>query len=214
MVRFLSFLKNKHKNPIEKSVKHRDINTKQYEVMDILTNVFCASGMHLPNGSFVTFGGNGAVGPRGVIGSVPNNMGSASFDATYEDYDGGKSIRILNPCTTSQNFNDPSCQWYDNPSVLAMQKRRWYSAAEPLADGTVVLIGGYVNGGYINRNFPNVDPMYEGGAAEPTYEFFPSRGLPQNMTFMTTTSGLNSYAHTFLMPSGNMFVQANFSTSE
>jgi len=31
-------------------------------VMDIKTNVFCSSGMHLPNGSFATFGGNGPVG--------------------------------------------------------------------------------------------------------------------------------------------------------
>ena len=170
--------------------------------------------MHLPNGSWATFGGNGAVTVGGGIGSVTNNAGGASFDATYQDYDGGTSIRILNPCTSAENFADPSCQWFDNPAVLSMQKRRWYAAAEPLADGTIVLIGGFVNGGYVNRNFPNTDPTLEGGAAEPTYEFFPSRGPPTEMQFMTTTSGLNSYAHTFLMASGLMFVQANISTSE
>jgi hypothetical protein len=37
-------------------------------------------------------------------------------------------------------------------------KSRWYPGAEPLADGTVVLIGGFVGGGYINRNYPNTDP--------------------------------------------------------
>jgi hypothetical protein len=37
--------------------------------MDIRSNIFCASGMHLPNGSFVTFGGNGAVGKGGSLGS-------------------------------------------------------------------------------------------------------------------------------------------------
>jgi hypothetical protein len=189
-----------------------DINTGEYTTMDIKTNVFCTSCMHLPNGSGVTFGGNGAVGPGGVIGSQPNIFGSADFDATYQDFDGAKSIRILNPCTTSDNFADSRCQWFDNPAVLSMQKRRWYSAAEPLADGSIVLIGGFVNGGYVNRNFPNTDPKLEGGAAEPTYEFFPSRGPAQDMAFMTLTSGLNSYAHTFLMPSGKMFVQANIST--
>ena len=177
--------------------------------------------MHLPNGSYVTFGGNGAVSPGGNIGSVLNPGGaSASFDATYKDYDGSKSIRILNPCTNSQNMNDSSCQWYDNPAVLSMQKKRWYSAAESLPDGSVVLIGGFVNGGYVNRNMPNIDPAYESstpgtpGAAEPTFEFYPSRGgTPEVMQFMITTSGLNAYAHTFLMPSGKMFVQANLSTS-
>ncbi|KAL4080006.1 glyoxal oxidase [Scleroderma yunnanense] len=189
-----------------------DINSRTAQLMDVLTNTFCASGMHLPNGSFATFGGNGAIGPGGNIGSVKNNAGSGAYDATYGDYDGGKSIRILNPCTNSDDWSSPQCQWYDNATVLSMQKRRWYSAAEPLGDGTIALIGGFVNGGYINRNTPNTDPAYEGGAAEPTYEFFPSRGNATVMQFMITTSGLNSYAHSYLMPSGKMLLQANIST--
>ncbi len=67
----------------------------------------------------------------------------------------------------------------------------------------------------MNRNFPNIEPATEGGGAEPTYEFWPPNGRqPKVMQFMITTSGLNSYAHTFLMPSGRMFVQANISSSE
>jgi hypothetical protein len=190
-----------------------DLNSHTATTMTVLTNTFCASGMHLPNGSYVTFGGNGAIGPTGAIGSVKNAAGSGQFDATYQDYDGTKSIRILNPCTSSQNFADPSCQWFDNATVLFMQKQRWYSAAEALPDGSVVIIGGFVNGGYVNRNFPNIDPATEGGAAEPTFEFYPSRGTtPAVMQFMVETSGLNSYAHAYLMPSGKMFVQANLST--
>ncbi len=57
-----------------------------------------------------------------------------------------------------------------------MQKSRWYSAAEPTGEGNIVIIGGFVNGGYVNRNYPNVDPEYEGGAAEPTYEYYPPTG--------------------------------------
>jgi hypothetical protein len=95
-----------------------------------------------------------------------------------------------------------------------MAKARWYPGAEPLANGTVVLIGGFTAGGYINRNTPNTDPAYEGGAAEPTYELYPpGPQSPQVMEFMVKTSGLNSYALTYLMPSGKMFVQANYSTS-
>ncbi|KAF8884137.1 copper radical oxidase [Infundibulicybe gibba] len=192
-----------------------DINTRQTDVMDVETNVFCSSGMHLPNGSYATFGGNGAVGRGGKVGSQPNNEGSASWDADYQDFDGARAIRILNPCKSSDNFASPNCQWFDKPDQLAMKKKRWYSAAEPLADGTIVLIGGFVNGGYVNRNFPNDDPTTSHGAAEPTFEFYPARpGDPERMQFMTKTSGLNAYAHTFLMPSGKMFVQANLSTSE
>lgn len=74
----------------------------------------------------------------------------------------------------------------------------------------------FVNGGYINRNYPNIDPAYEGGAAEPTYEFYPPKSgyTPKVMQFMIDTSGLNSYAHLFLMPSGKIFAQANYSSSE
>jgi hypothetical protein len=199
-----------------------DIASRSATPMDVLTNTFCASGMHLPNGSFATFGGNGAIAPGGNIGSVPNNAGGAAYDATYQDFDGTKSIRILNPCSSSTISSDPSvlsanasCGWFDDPSVLSMQGHRWYSTAEPLADGSIVIIGGFTNGGYINRNYPNVDPTFEGGAANPTFEFFPSRGAPPaQMQFMTTTSGLNSYPHAYLMPSGKMLVQANFSTGE
>ncbi|PFH51629.1 copper radical oxidase [Amanita thiersii Skay4041] len=190
-----------------------DINTHQAETMDVKTNVFCASGMHLPNGSWVTFGGNGAVGRGGKIGSQLNPDGySASWDSEYQDFDGAKAIRLLNPCSDSDNFNSAKCQWFDDPTVLSMQRRRWYSSAEPLGDGSLVIIGGFVNGGYINRNYPNTDPQFEGGAAENTFEFFPSKGDAQPFQFLVKTSGLNAYVHTFLMSSGKLFVQANVST--
>lgn len=187
---------------------HRDVNTHSAQVMEVLTNTFCASGMHLPNGSYATFGGNNAIGPLGSTG----NVNAGAYDSTYGDYDGRKSIRILNPCTSADDMSSAQCQWFDNATALSMQKLRWYSAAEALGDGSIALIGGFVSGGYINRNYPNTDPEYEGGAAEPTYEFFPSKGPATVMNFMITTSGLNSYAHTYLMPSGNMLIQANIST--
>ncbi|EIW83558.1 hypothetical protein CONPUDRAFT_89269 [Coniophora puteana RWD-64-598 SS2] len=186
-----------------------DINTHQTELMEIYTNSFCASGMHLPNGSFVTFGGNSAVG----VGGATSTDGGI-HDTAYGAYDGRKAIRVINPCTSSDDFSSTNCQWYDNPSVLSMQKMRWYSAAEALPNGTVAMIGGFTSGGYVNRNTPNDDPAYEGGGAEPTYEFYPSNGqTPQVLDFMVKTSGLNSYAHSYLMPSGKMLLQANHSTT-
>lgn len=179
--------------------------------MDVITNTFCASGMHLPNGTFVTFGGNQAVGPQGSAPN-PNSTGYiAGFDPDYGDWSGSTSIRLLQPCTGS-DLSSPNCQWFDNASLLAMQKERWYSAAEPVGDGSIAIIGGFVQGGYINRNTINDDPG--GGGSEPTYEFYPSKGTAEVMQFMITSSGLNAYAHTFLMPSGKMFLQANLSTSE
>ncbi|THH26892.1 hypothetical protein EUX98_g7297 [Antrodiella citrinella] len=190
-----------------------DIASRTATPMLVQSNTFCASGMHLPNGSYITLGGNGAIGPGGNIGNVPYpGGGSGEYDTVFGDYDGTLAIRVLNPCTDADNMDDPSCQWFDNSTVLHMQKQRWYSAAEALGDGSVAIIGGFVNGGYINRNYPNVDPASEGGAAESTYEFYPSKGDAQVMQFMIDTSGLNAYALTYLMPSGQMLVQANVST--
>ncbi|KAF9464517.1 copper radical oxidase [Collybia nuda] len=181
-----------------------DINTQAAQTMVVKTNTFCSSGMHLPNGSYVTFGGNEAVARGGA--------GKGAWDSDYNDFDGRRAIRILNPCTSEDNLNSPDCQWYDEPGVLMMQKQRWYSAAEALADGTIVIVGGFVSGGYINRNTDNSNPEGNGGA-EFSYEFYPANGREaQRMQFMVTSSGLNAYAHTYLLGSGKMLVQANIST--
>lgn len=200
------------KRKISQLLYIRDFHSHQATTMDVRTNTFCSSGSHLPNGSYAAFGGNGAIGPGGALGSQPNNEGSATWDATLQDFDGARTIRVLNPCNSGDNFLSSACAWLDDPTVLSMQSRRWYSAAEALGDGTVAIIGGFVNGGYVNRNYPNTDPA-SGGAAILTAEFYPSRGPPQAMPFLNVTSGLNAYAHTFLMASGQVFVQANYSTS-
>jgi hypothetical protein len=193
----------------QSKVWHRDLGSRTATAVDVQTNAFCAAGMHLPNASFAIFGGNSAVGPGG--GNTDPGSTTA-FDATYDDFDGTRAIRIVTPC--DGDLSSSSCSWYDAPNGLMMAKHRWYAGAESLANGTVVLIGGFTAGGYINRNYPNTDPTYEGGAAEPTYEFFPPGPQPpQIMNFMVNTSGLNTYALTYLMPSGKMFVQANYSTS-
>ncbi|KAH6904188.1 copper radical oxidase variant A [Coprinopsis sp. MPI-PUGE-AT-0042] len=189
-----------------------DLASRQATVMDVPSNVFCASGMHLPNGSFTAFGGNGAVGRGGQMGSV-NDGWVGSWDAEYENSDGRRAIRILNPCTGDADFNSAQCKWFDDAALLAMKVPRWYSTAEPLADGTIALIGGFSTGGYINRNYPNTDP--DGPASQNSYEFFPARAgdpdTPPNLPFLTRTSGLNTYVHAFMMPSGQMFLQANVS---
>ncbi|KZV62052.1 copper radical oxidase [Peniophora sp. CONT] len=187
-----------------------DLETKTASPMDVQTNPFCANGMHLPNGSFAVFGGNNAVGPGGdnhIDGST------VAFDPTYQDHNGTQAIRVITPCDGAVD-GDAACAWVDSPnSGLRMQSGRWYPGAEALGNGSVIIIGGFVAGGYINRNFPNTDPFYSGGASNPTYEVYPNNGVAQRvMQFMGKTSGLNSYPLTYLMKSGQLFVQANYST--
>lgn len=190
-----------------------DIATRTATAMEIHTNPFCASGMHMPNGSFITFGGNGAIGPGGNIGDTQKGV----YDTTYNDYAGQQGVRVLNPltCTGSDAATNGDCQWYDDASTVHLEVMRWYSTAEPMGDGSVAIIGGYTNGGYINRNYPDgTDPIWQGGASQPTYEFWPGRGgQPPVMPFLVEAGGLNSYPHTFLLASGRMVLQANVSTS-
>lgn len=161
-----------------------DIASRTATTMEITTNPFCASGMHMPNGSFITFGGNSAVGP----GANPGDVGAGQYDTTYQDYAGQQGVRVLNPlgCTGSDAATSDSCQWFDNSTQAHLQAMRWYSTAEPLGDGTVAVIGGFSNGGYINRNYPiETDPIWQGGASQPTYEFWPPRGdKPTLMQFL------------------------------
>ncbi|VDB96307.1 unnamed protein product [Peniophora sp. CBMAI 1063] len=186
-----------------------DLESKTATAMDVQTNPFCANGMHLPNGSFVVFGGNNAVGPGGdnhIEGST------TTFDPTYQDYGGTKAIRLITPCDGDVN-TDAGCTWVDSPNGLQMQSSRWYPGAEALGNGSVIIIGGFSSGGYINRNYPNKDPFYSGGGSNPTYELYPNNGVTERvMNFMGTTSGLNSYPLTYLLSSGKLFVQANYST--
>ncbi|KAE8268397.1 hypothetical protein A4X09_0g3941 [Tilletia walkeri] len=207
-----------------------DLTTNRVYPADTTTNAFCAGGTTLGNGTWLVAGGNQPVDQ----GGVPTNVVGPS--GVYQDGDGRKAVRILEP----NNFaaNSSQLTWIDNytPNAtnnhfgagLQMQSWRWYPGVEPLADGSAVLIGGANNGGYINRNFPNTDPafaypagqfgnldgenLYYGGA-NPTYEFWPAQGELRIVQFMNKTSGLNMYAHTFLMPDGRIFMQANYSTT-
>ena len=191
-----------------------DVASRTAKTIEVMSNPFCSSGMHMPNGSFITFGGNGAIGPGGNVGDV----NSGSYDTVYGDLAGQTGIRVMNPigCVGDDATTSANCAWYDNPNVTHLEAMRWYSTAEPMADGTVAVIGGFTNGGYINRNYPEEnDPVWQGGASQPTYEFWPSNGQkPPLMQFLVDAGGLNAYPHTFLLRSVKMILRANVSTSK
>ncbi|EJD46989.1 DUF1929-domain-containing protein [Auricularia subglabra TFB-10046 SS5] len=186
-----------------------DIATNQATTVDVVSNSFCASGFHLPNGSWVALGGNNPVSPG------PVDYHGPGLDPTYQDMDGRNAIRIVTPCNGPVDSFTGNCLWYDDPTVLSMMRRRWYSTAEALATGEIFIIGGMVNGGYINRPGPNPnDPITQNQQAENTLEFYPRREgyEPQVSPFLVKAGGLNTYAHAFLLKSGKLLMQANIST--
>ena len=186
--------------------------------MDVYSNTFCAGGGVLGNGTWVVFGGNQRTvvllrkrnktdkeGKAITTGGVATTSGAA-----YDDVDGGTAIRMLNPC------DDESCEWIqgeqsyditaasDTGGWLQMTSRRWYPTVEVLPDGSMMIIGGDKNGGYVNTAAQD----------NPTYEFFPPRGdgTPINLDFLSENLPINLYPLTWLMPSGLLFMQANMTS--
>ncbi|KAJ9124101.1 hypothetical protein QFC22_000896 [Naganishia vaughanmartiniae] len=164
-----------------------DLATNTYRAMDILTNSFCAGGTVLGNGTWLNVGGNNPVGYGGI--QVDSCTGP------FENCDGGKALRILDPC------DDGDCNWIDDPK-LYMTTRRWYPTLETLEDGSAIVLGGCLWGGYVNS--PNQD--------NPTFEYWPPKGagLPTQLNILVDSMPVNLFPLTWLLPSGNLFIQAEF----
>ncbi|POY76183.1 hypothetical protein BMF94_0906 [Rhodotorula taiwanensis] len=163
-----------------------DYTTNTYRAMDVETNSFCAGGNVLGNGTWINIGGNQAIGYGG--------LNAVAWGAPYNDGDGGKATRRLD-CSTGD------CEWIDDGSNY-MTTRRWYPTLETLEDGSLIVIGGCDWGGYVNDE----------GQNNPTYEFYPSKGGPVGLNILTTTLPANLFSLTWLLPSGNLFIQTNLGT--
>ncbi|CAE6496888.1 unnamed protein product [Rhizoctonia solani] len=165
-----------------------DVEANTIRPMDVVTNSFCAGGGVLGNGTWLNIGGNQAVTWGGLTASSQDG----NDDGPYHSVDGGKAIRLLNPC------EDKKCNWWETH----MTTRRWYPTLENLEDGSLIIIGGNQWGGFVNS----------AGQNNPTYEFFPSRGDPVGLNILTTTLPANLYPLTWLLPSGNLLIQSNWKT--
>jgi len=154
-----------------------DLRTNSIRPMDIRTNTFCAAGVILGNGTILNAGGD-------LASEFP-------LDGINGSIDGLKRIRLLDPC------DDGKCEWSDRAD-LVMNSNRWYPTLEVLEDGSSIIIGGCLEGGYVNPK------------DNPTYEYFPSRGADRKMSFLERTYPLNLYPLTWLLPDSRLFVQADY----
>lgn len=69
---------------------------------------------------------------------------------------------------------------------------RWYPTVETLEDGSVIIIGGELYGGFVN----SVNQKQ----SNPTYEFWPTTGAPISSSFLLATQPANlcmSYSYLF-----------------
>lgn len=162
-----------------------DLNTNAVTPMEVTSNTFCAGGLSVGNGSWVVFGGNQPVTYQGVaVSDTTNNPSGAN---PYDDADGGAAIRLLTPC------EDDSCGWQEGGSALTMSSKRWYPTIEGLADGSLVVLGGDTNGGYVSTYAQN----------NPTYEYWPKQASGSiSMAFLNATVPVNLFPLTWLTSSG------------
>lgn len=160
-----------------------------FRTMDIVTNTFCAGGNVLGNGTWINIGGNQPVGAGG--------LDTKHAPYLYADGDGGQAVRTLDTCS------DESCNW-TNDQASFMTTRRWYPTVETLEQGQGIIIGGCDWGDYVNSAYQN----------NPTFEMLPRTGGagPVGLNILTTTLPANLYPLTWLLPSGNIFINANLGT--
>ncbi|TFK27224.1 copper radical oxidase [Coprinopsis marcescibilis] len=172
------------------------VGTNTQRAMDVLTNSFCAGGNVLGNGTWINVGGNLGV----TYASMPHPTDQTGQEGPYFNADGRDSISMLDPC------DDQSCEWQLSP---APSNRRWYPTLETLEDGSIIIIGGATDGGFVNVE--RLD--------NPTYQFFPPRpnGDDPNPSIraaiIADTLPANLYPLTWLLPSGRLFIQSNWATA-
>ncbi|KAG8740868.1 hypothetical protein FRC10_003823 [Ceratobasidium sp. 414] len=152
--------------------------------LDMQTNSFCAGGGFLGNGTLINVGGNPV---------VEDTTGSTDFG----DKDGLQAIRLYTPCSGG------TCDIYENPNRLRMKSPRWYSSTTRLEDGSVMIIGGAMRGGWTNNKSDN----------NPTLEYFPPKRLGSRgvvtLPFLKDTLNANLFPIAFTLPDGRIFMAAN-----
>ncbi|KAJ8517396.1 hypothetical protein ONZ45_g5405 [Pleurotus djamor] len=155
-----------------------DLGSKTVRALNPASNTWCATGSFIGNGTFISTGGN----PMQGAGS-----------------NGLQGLRQFNPC------NDASCDIIENPQRIRLTSRRWYPSSVRLEDGSMMIYGGSVNGGFQNN----------AGMNNPTYEFYPPKntngfnGLQIPSQFLRDTLNGNHFPNLHYLPDGRIFISAN-----
>ena len=166
-----------------------NLETNAVKPLSMQSNSFCAGGTFLSNGTLINVGGNPV---------VEDHTSAADFG----DVDGLQGVRIFEPCD-SDNVDD--CKIIENHSRIRMASPRWYNTVLRISDGSAMVIGGSLKGGWINNATTN----------NPTVEYYPpkdiqgSNGMPVTLQFLVDTLNSNLFPIAFSLPDGKIFVAAN-----
>jgi Glyoxal oxidase N-terminus len=109
-----------------------DLRTHSVRPLTLISNSFCAGGSWLSNGTLLNIGGNPVVSDK---------TGPADFG----DVNGLQAVRMFNPC------DDGQCDMMEQPGRIRLASPRWYNTVTRLDDGSVMIIGGSLKGGWMNN---------------------------------------------------------------
>ncbi|SCZ96460.1 BZ3500_MvSof-1268-A1-R1_Chr8-2g10207 [Microbotryum saponariae] len=190
------------------------LENNTYRSMKVVTNSFCAGGNVLGNGLWLNVGGNQAVDKKG--------KSTGTKEGSYHEEAGGRTVRLLKPT------DDGTAEWIEDD--YGMPINRWYPYVETLGNGTAMIIGGELWGGFVDAKkekqnvssmsvFTRRDRIISDVKLTPKTsswlrwdrsEFWPSVGAPKFSPFLAGSGPANLYPLVYLLPDGQVFMQADW----
>ncbi|KAL7274155.1 hypothetical protein RUND412_002955 [Rhizina undulata] len=156
-----------------------DPETNTVVPLSYKTNAFCAGGVFLANGDFVSLGGNAPL---------------SWLDPTVGD--GFNAIRYLKRSSSDASLNGQD--WSEPGNKLVSD--RWYASAHTLADGRVFVASGSLNG--LDPTVPaNNNPTYE--LLSPAGI---SSGVNYTLDILVKNQPYYMYPFMYLLNDGQMFI--------
>ena len=151
-----------------------DPTTNAIKPLAVSSNPFCCGGTFLPDGRLISLGSNGDL---------------SWFDPTVGD--GFDAIRFLDADGSQDAWSEPGNK---------LASKRWYASAQTMADGTIFVAAGSVNG------LTQTNPVNN----NPTYELLNAKGISsgQNipMEILINNQPWFMYPFLHLMKDGTLFV--------
>ncbi|THU91947.1 hypothetical protein K435DRAFT_840774 [Dendrothele bispora CBS 962.96] len=146
------------------------------------SNVWCAGGGFLSNGTFINTGGNPAI---------------------LTSQNGLQALRQFEPC------DDQTCDIIDDSGArLRITSPRWYPGIVRLEDGSLLLMGGATLNNFINTPEIN-NPTYE---YYPPKNINGFNGVQIPSKFLNDTMNANLFPYLAYLPDGKIFIAANTQT--
>jgi hypothetical protein len=156
-----------------------DPTSNQVVPLTYATNAFCSGGSFLANGTLLNIGGNA---PLSFIDPTVGN--------------GFQGLRYMTRSSTDASFNGQS--WSEPGNLL--NTARWYASAQTMADGTIFVASGSLNG---------LDPAVTANN-NPTYEILNAQGITNgqsiNMDILVENQPYYMYPFLHLLRDGSLFV--------